>query len=46
MMREFKQLARIVELRTQIRESLGQVVMAIMNPPRNRHQSLGDRPSG
>ena len=35
-------MARIAELRTQVRESFGQVVMAIMNLPRYRHQSLGD----
>jgi len=35
-------LARIAELRTQVRESFGQVVMAMMNLPRYRHQSLGD----
>ena len=35
-------LAKIQELRTQVRESFGQVVMAIMNLPRYRHQSLGD----
>jgi cytolysin-activating lysine-acyltransferase len=35
-------LAKIAELRTQVRESFGQVVMAIMNLPRYRHQSLGD----
>jgi cytolysin-activating lysine-acyltransferase len=29
-------------LRTQVRESFGQVVMAMMNLPRYRHQSLGD----
>ncbi|WP_284166133.1 toxin-activating lysine-acyltransferase [Frigidibacter sp. SD6-1] len=35
-------LAKIQELRTQVRESFGQVVMAVMNLPRYRHQSLGD----
>lgn len=35
-------LAKIQELRTQVRESFGQVVMAMMNLPRYRHQSLGD----
>jgi hemolysin-activating ACP:hemolysin acyltransferase len=35
-------VAKIHELRTQVRESFGQVVMAIMNLPRYRHQSLGD----
>ena len=29
-------------LRTQVRESFGQIVMALMNLPRYRHQSLGD----
>ena len=32
-------LAKIQELRTQVRESFGQVVMAMMNLPRYRHQS-------
>ena len=35
-------LEKIKGLRTQVRESFGQVVMAIMNLPRYRHQSLGD----
>lgn len=35
-------LKKIGALRTQVRESFGQVVMAIMNLPRYRHQSLGD----
>lgn len=35
-------LKKIGALRTQVRESFGQVVMALMNLPRYRHQSLGD----
>jgi hemolysin-activating ACP:hemolysin acyltransferase len=34
--------AKIGELRTRVRLNLGQVVLAIMNLPRYRHQTLGD----
>jgi hemolysin-activating ACP:hemolysin acyltransferase len=34
--------ARIAELRHGVRLNLGQVVLAMMNLPRYRHQSLGD----
>lgn len=35
-------LKKILGLRTLVRESFGQVVMALMNLPRYRHQPLGD----
>ena len=34
--------AKIAELRTRVRLNMGQVVLAMMNLPRYRHQALGD----
>jgi hemolysin-activating ACP:hemolysin acyltransferase len=35
-------ISKIAELRTRIQLSVGQVVLAIMNLPRYRHQTLAD----